>query len=51
MALRRSWTPLRKNQAHSTGSKVSVTISEPIKAKIMVSAIGLNNTPDGPVRT
>ena len=25
-----------------------MTISEPIRAKIIVSAIGLNSTPDGP---
>ena len=50
-ALRRSRTPLRMNQAHSTGSRVSVTISEPISAKIMVSAIGLNSVPDGPDST
>ena len=50
-ALRRSLTPLRMNQAHSTGSSVRVTISEPTSAKTMVSAIGLNSVPDGPDRT
>ena len=49
--LRRSRTPLRMNQAHSTGSSVSVTTSEPTSAKIIVSAIGLNSVPDGPDRT
>ncbi|CAM5343145.1 hypothetical protein RLIN73S_00583 [Rhodanobacter lindaniclasticus] len=39
------------NSAHSTGSRVSVTSSEPTRAKIMVSAIGLNSVPDGPVST
>ena len=51
IALRRSRTPLRISQEQSTGSSVSVTISEPISAKIIVSAIGLNSTPDGPDRT
>ena len=51
MALCRSVTPWRMNQEHKTGSKVRVTISEPIRAKIMVSAIGLNRVPDGPDRT
>ena len=50
-ALRRSRTPLRMNQEHSTGSRVRVTIKEPIRAKTMVSAIGLNRSPDGPDRT
>ena len=48
IALRRSRTPLRISHEQSTGSKVRVTISEPISAKIIVSAIGLNSTPDGP---
>ena len=39
------------NQAHSTGSKVSVTIRDPISAKTMVSAIGLNSVPEGPDST
>ena len=51
MALRRSRTPLRINQEQRTGSNVRVTISEPMSAKIIVSAIGLNSTPDGPERT
>ena len=37
--------------AHSTGSSTSVTISEPTRAKTMVSAIGLNSVPDGPDST
>ena len=44
-------TPLRMNHAHSTGSRVRVTINEPTRANIMVSAIGLNSVPEGPVRT
>ena len=47
-ALRRSRTPGRMNHAHSTGSRVSVTISEPTSAKTIVSAIGLNSVPEGP---
>ena len=47
-ALRRSRTPSRMNQAHSTGSRVSVTISEPTSANTMVSAIGLNRSPGRP---
>ena len=43
--------PLRMNHEQRTGSRVKVTMSDPIRAKIMVSAIGLNSTPDGPVRT
>jgi hypothetical protein len=39
------------NQKHSTGSKVRVRISEPTRAKTMVSAIGRNSTPDGPEST
>ncbi len=50
-ALRRSRTPLRMNQAHNTGSSVRVTIREPISAKTMVSAMGLNRVPDGPDKT
>ena len=51
IALRRSRTPRRMNSAHSTGSRVSVTSSEPTRAKIMVSAIGLNSVPEGPAST
>jgi hypothetical protein len=39
------------NHEHSTGSSVSVTTSEPISARIMVSAIGLNSVPEGPDNT
>ena len=39
------------NHAHSTGSKVRVTSSEPTSANTMVSAIGLNSVPEGPDRT
>ena len=49
--MRRSRTPLRMNHEHSTGSNVSVTIKEPTSAKTMVSAIGLNSTPEGPDKT
>ena len=49
--LRRARTPLRMNHEHNTGSSVSVTINEPIKARIMVSAMGLNSVPDGPDST
>ena len=51
VAFRRSLTPPRNTTAHTTGSSVIVTSSDPISAKIVVSAIGLNNLPDGPVST
>jgi hypothetical protein len=35
--------------AESTGTRVSVRISEPTMAKVMVSAIGLNSLPSRPV--
>ena len=47
-ALRRSRTPFRMNHEHSTGSNINVTIKEPTSANTMVSAIGLNNVPEGP---
>jgi hypothetical protein len=46
--LRRSRTPLRKAHEQSTGSSVSVMISEPTSAKIIVSAIGVKSLPEGP---
>ena len=48
IALRRSTTPSRMNQAQSTGSSVRVTISEPIRANTIVSAIGLNSSAGRP---
>ena len=39
------------NHEHRTGSRVSVTISEPTSANTIVSAIGLNSVPDGPDKT
>jgi hypothetical protein len=39
------------NHEHSTGSRMSVTISEPTRANTIVSAMGLNSVPDGPDRT
>jgi hypothetical protein len=39
------------NQAQSTGSSTKVAARAPIRPKIMVSAIGLNSVPDGPVST
>ena len=35
--------------AASTGTSVSVRINEPIMAKVMVSAMGLNSLPSNPV--
>ena len=48
---RRSRTPRRRNHAQSTGRSVNVTISAPMSAKIVVSAIGSNSFPDGPFST
>ena len=48
-ALRRAATQQRSRTA--PGMTVSVTISAPMSAKIVVSAIGSNSRPDGPVST
>ncbi len=49
--LRFSFTPPRSTHPASTGITVSVMRSAPISAKIVVSAIGRNNRPDGPDST
>jgi len=46
-----SLTTLRRKYAHSTGSSVSVHSSDPTSANDIVSAMGRNNRPDGPVST
>src|SRR5271155_1556505 len=47
--LRGSRTPFLNQYEHITGTKVRVRISAPIRATDMVSAIGWNNFPDGPL--